>query len=227
MKSSIGVFMKNNKINFLFYLMGFIILGLSVNLLKASGLGTGAWDTVTINWRDYLSINFNNSWVTIGMLSFLVSFILMVIVIAYRRKPRYLLMLIPIFLVAVSIDFWNLIVFKDQQAIEMVSRIILFISGAIFLPLGLSLVVKSTFPAFVFDELMLMFVDVFHAKKITWVRLGIEFTGIFIGSIFGYLTFYHLDGSLGAVNIGSFLLAFTLAPIMTFYYRIFKVKKSN
>lgn len=227
MKSSIGVFMKNNKINFLFYLMGFIILGLSVNLLKASGLGTGAWDTVTINWRDYLSINFNNSWVTIGMLSFLVSFILMVIVIAYRRKPRYLLMLIPIFLVAVSIDFWNLIVFKDQQAIEMVSRIILFISGAILLPLGLSLVVKSTFPAFVFDELMLMFVDVFHAKKITWVRLGIEFTGIFIGSIFGYLTFYHLDGSLGAVNIGSFLLAFTLAPIMTFYYRIFKVKKSN
>ncbi len=227
MISSISTYMKVNKINFLFYLMGFIVLGLGVNLLKASNLGTGAWDTVTINWRDYLSINYGISWVTIGMLSFLVSFILMIIVISYRRKPRYLLMLIPILLVAVSIDFWNLIVFKDRQAIEMIYRIILFITGAISLPLGLALVVKSSFPAFVFDELMLMFVDVFHAKKITYVRLGIEFTGIFIGSIFGYLTFYHLDGSLGAVNIGSFLLAFTLAPIMSFYYRVFKIKKSN
>lgn len=211
----------------MFYLLGFIILGLAVNLLKASGLGTGAWDTVTINWRDYLSIKFGNSWVTIGMLSFLVSFILMIIVISYRKKLRYLLMLIPIFLVAVSIDFWNLIVFKDWQASEMFVKVILFIVGAISLPLGLTLVVKSTFPAFVFDELMLMFVDIFHAKKITYVRLGIEFTGIFIGAIFGYVTFYHLDGSLGAVNIGSFLLAFTLAPIMTIYFKIFKVYKSE
>ncbi|MDT8336347.1 MAG: hypothetical protein RQ856_00815 [Candidatus Izemoplasmatales bacterium] len=227
MISSISTYMKVNKINFIFYLVGFIILGLSVNLLKASSLGTGAWDTVTINWRDYLSIKFGNSWVTIGMLSFLVSFILMIIVISYRKKSRYLLMLIPIFLVAVSIDFWNLIVFKDRQAIEMINRIILFISGAIFLPMGLTMVVKSSFPAFVFDELMLMFVDIFHAKRITFVRLGIEFTGIFIGAIFGYVTFYNLDESLGAVNIGSFLLAFTLAPIMTFYFKIFKVKKSN
>ncbi len=227
MKSSITTYIKENKINFIFYFLGFIILGLSVNLLKASGLGTGAWDTVTINWRDYLHIKFGNTWVTIGMLSFLVSFILMIIVISYRKKTRYLLMLIPIFLVAVSIDFWNIIVFKDQQATEMINQIVLFISGAVFLPMGLTLVVKSSFPAFVFDELMLMFVDVFHAKTITFARLGIEFTGILIGSIFGYFTFYHVDGSLGAVNIGSFLLAFTLAPIMTIYFKIFKIKKAN
>jgi len=60
-KSSICTYIRVNKINFMFYLLGFIILGLAVNLLKASGLGTGAWDTVTINWRDYLSIKFGNS----------------------------------------------------------------------------------------------------------------------------------------------------------------------
>ena len=219
--------LNNNKYKILLYLSGFIILGFSVNLLKASGLGSGAWDTVTINGRDFLNINLGLSWVTLGMISFLVSFLLMIIVLSYRRRLKYLFMIIPIFLVSLSIDFWNLLVFKDTQVIGIVYQILLFIIGAIILPMGLTLVVKSSFPAFVFDELMLMLVEVFKAKKITFVRLGIEFTGILIGAIFGYITYFKLNGTLGVVNIGSFVLAFTLAPIMTVYFKIFKVNKNE
>jgi len=224
---NILVLIKQYKINVIFYLFGFIVLGFAVNIMKASTLGNGAWDTVTINIRDFLNINLGFSWVTLGMISFIVSMIIMLIVILYRRNAKFLFMLLPIFLVALSIDFWNFVVFQEREALMFGFQLMFYILGSLLLPLGLTLIVKSNFPAFVFDELMLMFVNIFKAKKITYVRLIIEFSGIAIGLIFGYLTYYNVDGTFGAVDIGSFVLAFTLSPIMAFYFKLLKVQRKN
>jgi uncharacterized membrane protein YczE len=105
--------------------------------------------------------------------------------------------------------------------------LIFYIIGIFTLPLGLSLVVKSSFPAFVFDEWMLMMVKVFKAKRITYVRLSIEILGILIGGVFGYLVYYHIDGSFGAVNIGSFIISVTLSPLMALYFRFLKIKTED
>jgi uncharacterized membrane protein YczE len=87
--------------------------------------------------------------------------------------------------------------------------------GGLLLPFGLSLIVLSNFPAFVFDELMLMLMDVFNTKKIGGIRLGIEILGIGLGILFGVLA----GIGLGAVNIGSIILAIVLGPIMSFYIK--------
>lgn len=224
---TIMAFLSNNKKNLSFYLGGIIVLGFGVNTMKYSAMGSGAWDTVTINIRDFLNLNLGIDWITMGMISFSISFIIMTIVLLYRKKLKFLLMLIPMFLVALSIDFWSLVVFRDAEASNLLMQIISFIVGALLLPLGLTMVVKSTFPAFVFDELMLMFIRITKAKKITYVRLTIEFIGILIGAIFGYLTYYHIDGTFGVVNIGSFILAFSLSPIMTIYYSVLKVTRNS
>lgn len=223
---SINVFFSKNKLNLLYYILGFIILGLGVNIMKASNLGNGAWDTVSINVRSYLNIIRNQTWVTMGMISMTVATIIMIIVLTYRKNIKFLLMLIPIFAGAISMDFWNILVFHDIEFQAFEIKILFFVFGVFILPLGLTLVVKSTFPAFVFDELMLMFVKVFKAKRITFVRLGIELLGISIGALFGYLTFFHSDGNFGAVNIGSFIFTLTLSPIMTFYYSALKVERT-
>ena len=220
-------FIKSNKMNILYYLLGFIVLGLGVNIMKASTLGAGAWDTVTINIRDFLNMNVGLSWITLGMISFSVSMTIMLIVILYRKKWKFLLMLVPIFLVALSIDFWNIIVFQDRELVLKEFQYLFYILGTFMLPLGLTLIVKSSFPAFVFDELMLMFMNIFKAKKITYIRLGIELLGISIGALFGYLTYYGINGTFGAVNYGSFIFTFTLSPIMTVYFRLLKVKRNN
>jgi len=225
--NKIKYFVINNKINFLYYFLGFIVLGLGVNIMKASTLGAGAWDTVTINIRDFLALNAGISWVTLGMISFLVSIIIMAIVILYRRKWKFVLMLVPMVLVAASIDFWNIVIFRNQEISSAGMQFLFYVSGTFILPLGLTLIVKSTFPAFVFDELMLMFVDIFKAKKITVIRLAIEFIGISIGALFGYLTYFRLDGSFGAVNFGSFVFAFTLSPIMAFFFKKLKVHQKS
>jgi len=216
-------FVSKKKSNIGFYLAGFLILGFAVNTMKASALGNGAWDTVTINVRDFLNMNIGWTWVSMGMVSFTVSVIIMAIVISYRKKLRYLYMLLPIFLVALSIDFWNFTLFQDRQAQTLTFQVIFYITGALLLPLGLTMIVKSKFPAFVFDELMLMLVKVTKAKKITYVRLAIELFGISIGAIFGYLTYYHINQSFGAVDIGSFILTIILSPIMAFYFKVLSI----
>ncbi len=221
----IKAFLSNNKKNIGFYLLGFIVLGLGVNVMKASTLGAGAWDTVTINIRDFFVLNLGINWITLGMISFSVSILIMVIVMSYRKKWKFVLMLIPMVLVALSIDFWNIVVFKNQEWSIVWLQYVFYIVGTIILPLGLTFIVKSSFPAFVFDELMLMFVDILHAKRITFIRLAIEFTGIAIGALFGFLTYYHLDQTFGAVNLGSFVFAFTLSPIMAFFFKILNVQK--
>ncbi len=209
--------------NFKYYLLGILLIGLGANLMKVSNLGNGAWDTVNINLRSYLQNILGWQWVSLGMIAFTISTIIMMIVLSYRKNLRFLLMIFPIILASASLDFWNIVIFKDRVALEMVTRIIFFSCGTLVLPLGLIFVIKSSFPALVFDELMLMLVKVFKAKKITYVRLSIEFTGIFIGSVFGYLTFFQSEHSLGVVNIGSFIFTLLLAPIMTFYFKMFKV----
>lgn len=217
----------DNKKNLLFYFLGLITLGFGVNIMKASDLGAGAWDTVTINIRSFMQLNLNQDWVSLGMVSFTISFILMIIVMLYRKEAKFLWMIVPILLVSVMIDFWNIILFHDRLASSLYFQVPFYIAGSLLLPLGLAFVVKSGFPAFVFDELMLMFVKIFHAKKITFVRIVIEFTGILIGTIFGFLSMYPINGGLGAVNYGSVLFAFTLSPIMTVYYKIFKIKRDD
>ncbi|MCF7923707.1 MAG: hypothetical protein K9L64_01220 [Candidatus Izimaplasma sp.] len=223
--SNIFAFLKSNKFNILYYISGFLVLGFAVNIMKASTLGNGAWDTVTINVRDYMNNIVGIPWITMGMVSFTVSLIIMLIILSYRKNLRYLLMLLPMVLVAISIDFWNFVLFYDREAINLSIQITFFIVGMFLLPLGLTLIVKSYFPAFVFDELMLMLVKIFKAKRITYARLSIEIIGISIGGLFGYLTYYHIDGSFGAVNIGSFIFALVLSPIMTFYFYVLKIKK--
>lgn len=213
--------------NVLLYIAGILLLGFGVNIMKASTLGAGSWDTVTINVRSFFNITMGVPWVTLGMISFSVSAILMIIVISYRKEWKFLFMIIPIFLVAIFIDMWNAYVFHDQFAEAIWMKILFYIAGTVLLPLGLSLVVKSGFPAFVFDELMLMFVKIFKAKKITYIRLVIEFSGIVIGFIFGWIAVYPIEHDFGAVNFGSILFAFTLSPIMSIYYKLLKIKRED
>ena len=92
-----------NTKNIFFYFFGFFVLGLGVNLMIISDFGAGPWDTVTKNLSEL--INFS-----LGPTSFIISSILMVIVLGYTKKWKLIFMLVPIFLVAVSLYFWEIVI---------------------------------------------------------------------------------------------------------------------
>ena len=137
---------------------------------------------------------------------------------AYRRKAKFLLMIIPLILVSLSIDLWDLVLLSDLMPKNLFEQFVWAILGALFIPFSLSLVIASNFPAFVFDELMLMLKEVFKAKDIIGIRIGIEVFAVVLAIIFWFIADVTMDPSevsgadigLGAVSYGTFILAFTI-----------------
>ncbi len=207
--------MQNRRIEFSlrnisFYLAGFIVLGFGVISLIRSDLGAGAWDTVTANLSALLG-----DALSLGTVSLMISTTIMIVVILYSKKWVLIGMLVPMGLVALSIDFWDIVVFGTYTPTIFLHKVLLYGLGALAIPLGLAFVISSKFPAFVFDELTIMVMGIFKTKNVAWVRLGIELLGILFGILFGVLA----GIGLGAVNVGSVVLSFILPPLLAFYIK--------
>ncbi len=198
-----------NKKNNFYYLFGFFILGLGVNSMIVSSFGAGPWDTVTYNLSELVNLS-------LGTTSVAIAVILMTIVLGYTRKWELLFMALPIILVGISLDFWDIIVFGDYLPLTILSRTIFYLLGVITIPLGLAFIISSKYPAFVFDELMIMLMDILKTDKVAPIRIGIEILGITLGIIFGFLA----GIGFGAVGIGSVVMALVLGPILSFFLKM-------
>lgn len=214
---------KFNSKNITFYFLGFFILGLGINLMLRANLGAGPWDTVTANLEAYLDqVLFD---VTLGTVSFVIAVIMMSVVLLYTRKWVLIGMVFPIFIVAVSIDFWDLIVFGSWEITSLIDRLVFSVLGGVFIPLGLSLVIASHFPAFVFDELTLMFMKITGIKSMTVIRVFIEALGVSLGILFGILAGFKFNDlgtySLGAVGPASIIVVLMLPPLLELFVKFF------
>lgn len=219
--------MKERKIEFTiknitFYFLGFLILGLGINLMLRSNLGAGAWDATNFNLNDMVSLVIPN--ITYGTTSFFIGISLFIVVFIYRKfQKKILLMLFPMLLIAGTIDFWDLLVLNNFHPDAFNIRLFLFTMGGLFIPLGLSFVISSNFPGTVFDEFTIMMREVTKIDNFGWVRLGVEITGILLAIIFGLIA----GVGLGAVNIGTIIMAVVLGPIMNFYLLILGARKKE
>ena len=198
-----------NKKNNFFYFFGFFVLGLGVTSMILSDFGAGPWDTVTKN----LSVLIN---LTLGTTSVIIASILMVIVLGYTRKWKLIFMIVPILLVGLSLDFWDIFVFGDYEPNTIILRILFYLIGVISIPLGLAFIISSKYPAFVFDELMIMIMSLLKTDKVAAVRIGIEILGISLGTMFGFLAGVRF----GAVGVGSILMAIVLGPILAVFLKM-------
>lgn len=220
---------KFNLLNTVYYVLGFFIVGLGVNLMNLSNLGLGAWDTVTFNIHSYfLEIhNVNPEFLKVGYVSAVISLLIMLAVLLYRRDVKYLIMIIPVVLMGTVINFWYYMIFDGITVDLLILKLLLFSSGVLLIPLGLVLVVKSSYPAFVFDEWTFMLSEILRIKNFAKTRLIIEIIGVSIGAIFGYFTFFATEGNFGTVSVGTIVVAFIFGPIMQFYLKVLKVEKGS
>ncbi len=202
---------KFNLKNISFYFLGFFILSLGVNLMLRSNLGAGPWDTVTANLHVLLSKQF--SFITLGTVSFVISFTIMSVVLLYTRKWVLIGMIIPMFFVAFTIDLWDIVLLGDFEPQAIAFKITISIIGAVLIPLGLSFVIASNFPAFVFDEFTFMMMDITNIKSVTIIRLGIEALGVSLGILFGFLAGIQF----GDVGIASIIVVIMLPPLLEFF----------
>lgn len=198
------------------YVFGAFMVSLGVVTLLRTNVGAGAWDTVNANLSDLTGI-------TLGTASFLVQGLLVIMITAYRKNLRYLLISVSIFLIAAGIDFWDILIYGDYYYQGLPLRFMVFLGGVFVLTAGLSLIILTHFPAAIFDEFMMMVMDIFHTEKIFYPRLFVEMLAIALASGLGFLA----GIGFGAVNVGSVILAiilpFILAVQLTWMRPIFDV----
>ena len=207
--------------NIVFYLSGFFFIGLGVNLLLRAELGAGAWDVVNYNFQAIFPH------LTLGMCSLLFSSIIFLVILIYRRQSKFLFMIIPLLLVSISIDLWDIVILNDLMPSNLSEQLIWAVLGGLILPFALSLVISSNFPAFVFDEFMIMLKEIFKTKGVAGVRIGIEIFAVVLAIIFWFIAGVEMDPDnisgadigLGAVSYGTIVISFTIGPLIQLYLK--------
>lgn len=227
--------MKVGKIDFSikntsFYIFGVLTIGFGINLMLLSELGAGAWDTPSANGQAFFNLVVGWEWVSFGMLSVLINSIILLMIILYRKDLKYLIILIPIFIMGSVVDLWEYILFRNLIVDSMLIRVLFYTIGGLLLPLGLALVVKSKFPAFVFEELTFMFQEL-TKLSFQMVRIGIELIGMTLGTVFAVITFIYADNPdvvmFGQVGIGTIVLSVLIGPLIQFYMFLLNVPEKK
>ena len=201
-------FMKNYPLRIFLYVFGIMVLGLGINVLLRSTLGAGAWDTVSNNFSQLIGS-------TIGTASIIINITVLAFVFLYNKHWKYLSILVPIFSLGLVIDFWDIIVFGNYTVDALWLQLIFYVGGAVILSLGLSLIIVSRYPAMVYDELTISLMRLLKIKKFFTMRIMIELFAIVLATLFGFLA----GIGFGAVNVGSFILAVALGPIITLHMK--------
>ena len=197
---------KYHILKIILYISGILTIALGINILIASKLGLGAWDTVAYN----LSVLIN---ISVGTASAIVNVLVLLFVISFRRKLKYFSILLPIFGLAFAIDFWNIFVFEAIVLTLFWAKLLFFIVGSFTITLGLALMMISTYPAMVYEELTLVMMRHLAVKKFFTMRIMIELFAIILAINIGFIAGIEF----GSVNIGSFVLAIVIGPIISFH----------
>jgi uncharacterized membrane protein YczE len=203
--------MEFNVRNVALYAIACILIGLGVTLMLRSNLGVSSWDTLHYSLHRLIGI-------TVGTATILVALIFTVAVVGFNKNFRYVLMAIPIVLVGLLIDFFNLIVLVDFLPESIFLRIISFAIGLFILPLGGSMLIVSTFPAGVFDEFMFSMMRLFKTTKILLVRVIMELSAVVLALFFCFLA----DAGLGKFSIGTLIFSISVGYLVKMNLKLFE-----
>ncbi|MCF7925959.1 MAG: hypothetical protein K9L74_00075 [Candidatus Izimaplasma sp.] len=197
--------------NVVLYLLGSVFIALGVVLMLKSHLGVPTWDTLHYS----IHVLFN---ITLGTAVFLVAFITTIIVVIMRKKKVYLFMMIPVVIVSVLVDVLNLVIFENLVVNTWQNQVLLFVSGILLLPLGGATLIITKYPAGVFDELMLVIMDIQNTSNLIKTRVIIELSAVIVALILGIIAGINF----GMINIGTLISGISVGYLVKLYLRIFE-----
>lgn len=195
---------KINFLNSILYVIGLLFISMGVALSFRHGFGASSADNLTY----ILSIVFN---VTLGTSTFLFSTLIIILLIVSFKNWKFLFLFVQVIILSPMIDFWDLIVFANLFPVGF-ERVIVLIASLLSLPLGCTFLIKSTYPAGVYDELM-FFTAHFTKFKLTVSRMLNELLLVLLALIISLST----NNGYGSVSIGTLAYVFTIGHLIKFY----------
>lgn len=195
---------KINFLNSIIYVIGLLFISMGVALSFRHGFGASSADNLTY----ILSIVFN---ITLGTSTFLISALIIILLIVSFKNWKFLFLFVQVIILSPMIDFWDLIVFANLFPVGF-ERVIVLLASLLSLPLGCAFLIKSTYPAGVYDELM-FFTAHFTKFKLTVSRMLNELLLVLLALIISLST----KNGYGSVSIGTLAYVFTIGHLIKFY----------
>lgn len=193
------------------YTVGMFLIAIGVSFYVRSTVGLSSWDTLHYSLDNLLPITF-------GQANMIVSTTITLLTITLQKNLKYLVMLLPIFIVAMLIDLFNDIVFAEMVLGTPVLNILGYVIALSILPLGGSFMIISGLPAGVFDEFMIAVMKVFKTNKIVLVRAIIELTIVALAILFGFIG----GIGFGLVSIGTLIFSVLVGWYIKQYLKMFE-----
>ncbi len=208
---------KTNLINIFFYVSGMVITALGVVLLLRSNLGISPWDTLNYSFSQILDISYGNG-------NFIISSSLVVFVTIKEKRIKYLLIVIPIFVVTRFIDLFNNTMFLSDSYQILPYQLSFFVFGILILALGAAFMIFSRYPAGIYEEFMLTIMRIFKTEKLALTRVSMEVIVVVIAFIIGAFGGFWL----GKINLGTIFISLTFGYILNFFLvRLQHIRKKN
>lgn len=186
--------MKRNKMDYVQYVGGILILTLGVALSSNAGLGTGSLDSINFALASRTQLNLS---IVIVLMAFVAIFISAVI---RRGKLSFKTLMTAIFM-GVFTESWVKII--DVINVDTIAQQIIIFSLAIFcVSLGIAIYLRPKFPANPNDDMIVALNEVLGLKMGT-AKLFIDIIAIVIALLLK-----------GPVGIGTVLMTVLIGPIV-------------
>ncbi|AEP89044.1 YyaS [Bacillus spizizenii TU-B-10] len=145
--------MITNKMKYVYYVLGILILSLGISLTIQSGLGTSPFDALLVGLSKEVGL-------TVGSWEVLISVILLICNSILTRKKPMLLGLVTAFITGIGIDLWLFVVKNTIYLNALLSKLICFGIGLVFIGLGTAIYLQTKFASTPIDHLTLIIRDI-------------------------------------------------------------------
>lgn len=205
---------KFNVVNSVKYVLGLALLSLSVALSFRAGFGGSAPDNLTFILSKVLKIS-------LGTGSFLICSLIILFLTAFFKNLKFLFLFLQVIVFSPLLDFWDLAILGSYQP-SGGYQIATFIFAILLMPLANVILIKTTYPAGVYDELM------FFTAKVTRLKLPVArlLNELLIVGIALAVSYATGNGS-GSVQWGTFVFALTIGILIKLYIILFDKIKSR
>lgn len=141
-----------NKMKYMYYGLGILVLSLGISLTIQSGLGTSPFDALLVGLSEEVGL-------TVGSWEVLISAILLLCNSILTRKKPILLGLITAFITGIGIDLWLFVVKNTIDPNALLSKLICFGIGLVLIGLGTAIYLQTKFASTPIDHLTLIIRD--------------------------------------------------------------------
>lgn len=115
------------------------------------------------------------------------------------------------------------VIFKNIVLNSLTTEIIFFTFAMLVIPVGLNLIIISSLPKMIYDEMTFVLMDITKIKNFGVVRIGFEVFAVTLAIIIGLIA----NIGPGQVGVGTLIMTFLLGPLIDFYLKFFRRFEDN